>query len=78
MLPYEDEIEWVFQDLPKGQSPRIDGVTMDILQRFWLVMKPACVALVHAYWNDGKLTTRASVGVIKLIPKNMHILLLLN
>lgn len=78
LLPSKDEIEWVVQDLPKGKSSGIDGVTMEILQQFWPMMKPTCVVLVHVYWNDGKFATQASVGVIKLIPKNMEILLLLN
>lgn len=41
-------------------------------------MKNVCVKLIHAYWKDGKLTIRAVVGVIKLIPKNSEVLLLIN
>lgn len=46
--------------------------------RFWDIMKLVCVALVKAFWRDGTLTTKVSVGVIKLIPKNHEIFLLLN
>lgn len=77
-LPSEDEIKRMVRDLPKEKSPGIDGVTAEVLQQFWPVMKPVCIALVHAYWIDGRLTSKASAGVIKLIPKNMEILLLLN
>lgn len=78
VLPTEDEIERMVKDLPKDKLPGIDGVTMEVLHRFWHVMKPTCIALVHAFWVDGKLTSRAFARVIKLIPKNMEILLLLN
>lgn len=78
-LPTKDEIERMVKDrLPKGKSPRIDGVTTEVLQKFWPVMKPTCIALIHAYWIDGMLASRASAGVIKLIPKNLDIILLLN
>lgn len=36
------------------------------------------MALVKAFWLDEKLRTRVAAGVIKLIPKNQEIWLLLN
>lgn len=41
-------------------------------------MKSVCVALIQTFWTDGALTSRAVVGMIKLIPKNHEVLLLLN
>lgn len=76
-LSVDDEIEWVVKDQPKEKSSGIDGVIAKVLQWFWLSMKPTCVALVHVFWMDGKLTSSVSIGVIKLIPKNMEIFLLL-
>lgn len=76
-IPLEDEIEKIVKDLPNDKSPSIDGVTSDIL-KFWSEVKPTCIAMVLAYWNDNILTSRATTGVIKLIPKNKDIILLLN
>lgn len=76
-LPTNNEIEQMVKDLPKGKSLGTDGVIAEVLQKFWPIMKPACVALVHAYWNNWKLTSRVAVGIIKLIPKNLEVLLLL-
>lgn len=55
-LPTELEIETMVRHLPRDKSPGIDGITLEILQLFWPVMKDACVKLIHTYWRDGKLS----------------------
>lgn len=41
-------------------------------------MRVIYIALVLAFWKDGKLTMRAIAGVIKLVPKNLTFILLQN
>lgn len=76
--PTDREIERIVQDLKKEKSPGIDGVTAEMLQKFWPCMRTACFELVRAFWHDVVLTTRVLAGIIKLIPKNQQIIFLLN
>lgn len=77
-LPSKAEIEKMVFDLPHNKVPGIDGVTAEMLPKGWDYMKAACIVMIQAYWRDGRLTTRASAGVIKLIPKNQETLELMN
>lgn len=61
-LPFEDEIEKMVKDLPKGKSPRIYVMTSEVLHCFWPVMRPACIALVQTHWIDDKLISRALIS----------------
>lgn len=74
MFPIEIEIDDLVRDLSKEKALDIDGITIEVLQRFWHVMKLICTTLIHADWVDGKLTSRTIVGVIKLIPQNSKVL----
>lgn len=76
--PIEDEIKCLVKAPPKDKLSGIDKVIVKVLNKFWDVMKPACVAMVHAYWRDGTLTSRAIARVIKLVPKNLKAIRLLN
>lgn len=76
--PTKEEVERLVMSLPKDKSSGIDGVTIEMLLHFWPIMKPVCTKLIKAFWRDGTLTTKVVAGVIKLIPKNHEIVLLLN
>lgn len=58
--PTEKEVEKLVKSLPKDKSPGIDGVMIEMLLKFWDIMKSVCVALVQAFWRDGTMTTRAA------------------
>lgn len=68
--PREEEVDRVVANLPKEKSPNIDGVTLEVFQQLWPLMRPACMALVQSFWIDGKLISQIAIGVIKLVPKN--------
>lgn len=71
----KDEVEKLVMVLSKEKSPGLDGVTAEILVKFWHVMKRACVEMIKDFWRNGRLTTRVFAEVIKLIPKNHEVLL---
>lgn len=70
--PTEEEIDRMVLDLPNEKSPGLDGVTNEILKRCWTFMRPAYLNMFQAFWTDGKMTTTALAGVIKLIPKGQN------
>lgn len=51
--PTDLEIDQIVQALKKEKSPGIDGVTVEMLQKFWPCMKTACYELVRAFWREG-------------------------
>lgn len=69
-----EEIERLEAELPNDKSPGIDGDTIEILQKGWEYMKPACIQMIQAFWIEGRFTTRASAGAIKIIHKNQDTL----
>lgn len=77
-VPSDNEIDKIVANLPWEKSPGIDGVIAEILQKFWPVMRPTCIAMIRAFWADRTLTTRAAIGVLKLVPKSEEVILLLN
>lgn len=77
-VPSDDEIKLVVHSFPQEKAPGMDGVTIKMLLKVWEYKKPLCCSMVKAIWLDGKVTTRASVGVIKVIPKNQNTLELIN
>lgn len=46
VAPTEDEIKQMVKGLPKEKSLGIDGVTIEILTKFWPKMKEACMAMI--------------------------------
>lgn len=64
--PSEDEIDRVVHDFPIGKAPGIDGVTVEILIECWDFIKQDCYRMVEKFWEEGILSSKAMLGVIKL------------
>ncbi|KAL3688200.1 hypothetical protein R1sor_014509 [Riccia sorocarpa] len=71
-IPSETEIEDLVQSLPKGKSPGVDGVTVEMLILCWPFVGTTCKAIIWAYWGDCSLGNIESVSIIKLLPKNVQ------
>lgn len=67
--PSAEEVRKVITEMPTVKSPRIDGVTSEVLLKCWAFMGRACYKMVCAFSCDGHMTVKALAGVIKLILK---------
>lgn len=55
--------------MAKGKAPELDGITAEVLIKCWSFMEIECVEMVQKSWDEGGLSTKALMGVIKLFSK---------
>ncbi|KAL3681068.1 hypothetical protein R1sor_024024 [Riccia sorocarpa] len=69
-VPNMEELERTVKLLPRDKAPGLDGVTSEVIQEHWELIKEDCKEMIECFWSDGKLTDRTKKGAIKLIPKS--------
>ncbi|KAL3694924.1 hypothetical protein R1sor_008575 [Riccia sorocarpa] len=68
--PTEREIDELVEELPRDKAPGLDGVTNNMVQDCWDLIKSDCYNMLKHFWVTGELLHKNSQGVIKLLPKN--------
>ncbi|KAL3675268.1 hypothetical protein R1sor_025216 [Riccia sorocarpa] len=68
-VPDMEELERIVKLLPPDKAPGLDGVTSEVVQEHWELVKEDCKQMIESFWTDGKLMDRTKKGAIKLIPK---------
>lgn len=67
--PTIEELRKTMLALPKGKSPSLDGLTLEVLLALWSFIQAECVAMVRHFWTTRVLPHNTTVGVMKAIPK---------
>ena len=65
----EQEILCAIKTTPNGKSPGLDGLPIEFYKIFWNDIKKYLIDSFEASYQEGKLSTFQSQGLITLIPK---------
>lgn len=63
-IPDMEEIEETIKYFKSGKSPRLDGLTVEVVRCCWVWIREECLEVIRAFWQDDILTTGAARGVI--------------
>lgn len=76
--PTHEEVNKVVRNMPTRKSPGLDGMTFEVLKKCWPFVGQVCREMIVKCWEGGEMTTKALMGVIKLVSKGDNVQLFTN
>ena len=65
----DKEVETAVKQLNKGKTPGKDGLPVEFYLTFWEEIKDVFIEMMNESFEEGKLCSSCSTGVLNLIPK---------
>ena len=63
------ECKALLDGMASGKSPGLDGLAAEFYQRFWLVLGPDLVEVIHSSYASGRLSSSQRSGLFTLLYK---------
>lgn len=67
--PTSNKIRKILKEMPRGKSPSLDRMTVEVLSTCWNFLGQDCLHMIKHFWSTGFLPKNFTSGVMKVIPK---------